>query len=211
MFADDAAWHRNRPPGVSSRLHPGQGSKTTWLTDAGVRVELPVILDLMEIDPLTQQPLWWVLATVGLHQNSPVVTGLELGCAQGLDLVRLQREFRWQTPLDVVTRIVPRLLTLGQDPYSWEYPVSGYPEASTPARTQGRKLSDEFLEDIALEYLQYGRGYARQMAAVHQVSESTIASWVHKARSRGILTDTRRGAKGGQWVGKPKRRRVSDA
>ena len=210
MLADDPAWHQDRPTGVSSRLHPGQGPKTVWLTDAEVRVELPAILDLIEIDALTHQPVWWVFATVGVHQNTPVVTQLLLGAADGLDVVRLQREFRWHTPLDVVTRIVPRLIALGQDPYSWDYPVTGYPEASTPARTHGRQLSDEFLEDIALEYLQYGRGYAKQMAAAHQVSESTIASWVHKARTRGILTDTRRGAKGGQWVGKPKRRPIGD-
>lgn len=164
-----------------------------------------MILDLIEIDSETRRLSWWVFATVGPGPTEPVVTQLVLGAVDGLDLIRLQRDFRWHTPLEVVTRIVPRLLALGRDPYAWEYPVTGYPEASEPSRTQGRQLSDEFLEDIALEYLQYGRGYAKQMAAAHQVSESTIASWVHKARTRGILTDTRRGAKGGQWVGKSMR------
>jgi hypothetical protein len=103
-------------------------------------------------------------------------------------------------PLDVLTRLVPRLLARGEDPFSHDFPITGYPEVSLPQTTDGRQLSDEFLEDIAREYLQLGRGYIRKMAQSHHVSERTIASWVHKARERGILTATRRGARGGQWV-----------
>lgn len=166
---------------------------------------MPVVLDLVEMDARAERPLWWVAAEIGLHENSPVVTTLAVGAEEGLDLVRLQRDFRWYTPLDVATRIVPRLVARGQDPYTWEFPVTGYPEASVVEKTQGRRLSDEFLEDVAREYLGYGRGYVKQMAAAHQVSPSTIASWVHKARARGIISDTSRGVKGGVWVNRDDR------
>ncbi len=169
-------------------------------------MDLPVTLDLLEMDARSDRLLWWVSAEIGLHDNSPVVKNLAMGADKGLDLVRLQREFRWYTPLDVVTRIVPRLIARGQDPYTWEFPVTGYPEAAIVEKTVGRRLSDEFLEDISREYLEFGRGYVKEMAAAHQVSPSTIASWVHKARTRGIISDTSRGVKGGVWVNKEDRK-----
>lgn len=203
------AWFGGRPAGVSSRLHRAGEPITPWVCDSGVTVELPVALDLVEVDSATGQTRWWVVAHIGLVADSPVVTHLALGAQEGLDLMRLQREFRWQTPIDVISRIVPRLISLGLDPFTYEFPVDGFPEASLPVRTQGRQLSDEFLEDIAREYLQHGRGYVKELASAHQVSERTITSWVHKARQRGIITDTRRGAKGGQWVDRDNRKGAS--
>lgn len=200
MFPGPPTWLRDRPPGVSSRLHRGDGAPTAWRSESGVSVDLPLTLDILEMDASSHRLLWWVMAEIGLHNNTPVVTNVAMGAEDGLDLVRLQREFRWYTPLDVVTRIAPRLIARGQDPYTWEFPVTGYPEASIAEHTEGRRLSNEFLEDIAREYLEHGRGYVKEMAAAHQVSPSTIASWVHKARTRGIISDTSRGVKGGAWV-----------
>lgn len=143
-----------RPAGVSSRLHPGTGPTTSWHADNGARVDLPVVLDLVEIEEATGRVRWWVVATIGAPRGTPVVVHMSIGAEEGLDVIRLQREFRWQTPVDVVTRIVPRLLQRGEDPFRHEYPITGYPEASLLKATQGRQLSDEFLEDIAREYLQ---------------------------------------------------------
>ena len=39
--------------------------------------------------------------------------------ANGLDLTTLQQKFRWATPLEVVTRMVPALLESGEDPYTF--------------------------------------------------------------------------------------------
>ncbi len=48
--------------------------------------------------------------------------------------------------------------------------VTGYPEASLVGKTHGRRLSDEFLEDIARVYLECGPGYAKKMAAAQSTS-----------------------------------------
>jgi hypothetical protein len=200
MIADPLAWFAGRPPGVSSRLAPIAGTKSVWQVDSSIAVELPVVLDLVEIDAASGSPLWWVAATLDLRDGAPVLTRVTVEADDGLDAILLQREFRWLTPLEVITRIVPRLLADGLDPFSYDYPATDYPDAAAINRLSGRRLSDEFLEDVAREYLTLGRGYAHTMASTHHVSERTVASWVEKARKRGILTDTRPGAKGGQWV-----------
>mgnify|MGYP003945823937 FL=1 len=205
MVADPRAWFAGRPPGVSSRLTPGGGTKSLWQAEYNVAIELPVVLDLVEIDPTSGDPVWWVAATVDLRDRVPTLTHVFVGAEGGLDPVLLQREFRWLTPVEVVTRMVPRLIAEGTDPFNYNFPATGHPEASSVDRMSGRQLSNEFLEDVAREYLAQGRGYAAKMAAAHQVSERTAKSWVEKARRRGILTKTRPGSKGGEWVPKSRR------
>jgi transposase-like protein len=61
-----------------------------------------------------------------------------------------------------------------------------------------RRLSSEFLEDIAREYLTLGPGYSRTLSISYQVSPRTVVSWVEKARSRGILSPAQPGRHGGQ-------------
>ncbi|MGA9148061.1 MAG: hypothetical protein WBZ04_10920, partial [Candidatus Nanopelagicales bacterium] len=187
MLDDPNAFFAGRRPGVSSRLRPAAGPKTSWYPEPNVVLDLPVLLDLVEIAEDGSLPVWWVAAKVDCRDGVLVVTQLGLGSDQGLDLLRLQREFRWLTPIDIVTRIVPRLLRDGVNPFDYDFPSTGYPEVSTFGKTQGRRLSDEFLEDIAREYLLLGRGHLSKMATTHHVSERTVASWIQKARARGIL------------------------
>ena len=69
----------------------------------------------------------------------------------GLDTLYLQEHFggtpRWRS----VTRLVPRLIDSGQDPFTADLPTDHYPEVTRPA--PGYRLTWEFLTDIACEYL----------------------------------------------------------
>ena len=117
--------------------------------------------------------------------------------------MELQREFRWKTPLEVVTALLPRLLLDGVDPYTIDLPVTGFPAAAIQPMRRRRYLSEEFLETIAREYLVRGRGYAASLAGEYFVSPRTVISWVEKARARGMLSaPPRRGAVGGELLGK---------
>jgi hypothetical protein len=190
---------------VSSRLRPSAGDRHAWSAPDGSLVDLPVIVPLVRNDPETGAETWRIEATVDNHDDEPVLTTVLLHATGGLDVARLQRDFRWNTPLEVVTRLVPRLIANGLDPYSVEFPQTGYPEASHPPGRPRNILSTEFLEDLAHEYLTQGRGYSSRLAAAHSVSPRTIVSWIEKARRAGILTPVRPGQYGGAHVPRSKR------
>jgi hypothetical protein len=74
-----------------------------------------------------------------------------------VDARYLQVFFRWATPIDVVARTVPNLLERGIDPFKHEYASSGYPEDFDSSKKVNARLSDEFLEKIAQQYINVGR------------------------------------------------------
>lgn len=190
-----------RPTGVSSRLRPAPGSQRTWIAGNGTPVKLPLIVDYVVMGE-SDQPDMQVEATVDLVDGSPALTSMSLVRARGLDVQALQREFRWHTPLDIVVRMVPRLLAEGIDPFAINLPVTGFPEAASGSRKGRGQLSDAFLRDIAEEYLRLGRGYAKRIALERNVSPRTVVSWVVKARERGILGPAPKpGAFGGELRG----------
>lgn len=162
---------------------------------------MPVIFDLSLHDNETDTDVFRFEATIDLVDGAPAMTRFVADAAEGLDIVRLQREFRWSTPIDVVTRLVPAILVEGGDPFDHDYPVDGFPEVIDSAiGPANRALSDEFLEGIAREYLSLGRGYARRIADSRGVSRRTVVSWIEKARQRGILTTEGAGNHGGHIV-----------
>lgn len=188
-----------RPPGMSSRLHRMPDARPIALNDA-VTLELPVTVDLIFIDPESGAKVWYFEAVVD-YDDSLVLRSLTMWGRDGLDIVRLQHEFRWATPLDIVGRLVPRLLAEGEDIYALDLPVSGFPEAAGgPAHDPTGALTDEFLESIAREYLNLGRGYADELSTRFLVSKRTVVSWVEKARRRGILSPVRPGQFGGHII-----------
>jgi len=189
-----------RPPGISSRLHraPARGS---WTAPNGQVVNLPLVLDILEVTADGSGVEWKVEATVDLVDGEPKLVALVLQHPAGVDVHRMRREFRWATPVEVVTRTVPSLMARGMDPLQHEYAVTGYPDAAEPRRAPGRELSVDFLEEVARRYLDLGRGYADELAAEYSVSRRTVISWVEKARKRGILTATTPGAVGGHLRG----------
>lgn len=154
----------------------------------------------MFVDADTGETGWLIEATIDLVDDAPALTRLDARSPRGLDLVRMQREFRWASPLDIVTRTIPQLLVNGIDPFAFDYPVTGFPGAADIGGAVNARLTDAFLEEIAREYLKVGRGYAQTIAVERQVSPRTVVSWVEKARRRGILTPVAQGGFGGKIV-----------
>lgn len=196
-----------RPVGRSSRIRPGRGRRRRWVAPNGQVVELPVEVDILEIDPADRSLAWEVVATVGLHEGEPRLDRLVIRGRRGLDPVRLQRTFRWATPVELVRRTLPILLQRGIDPATYELPTSGFPRAARLDERRRTGLSDDFLAGIARRYLEVGRGYAKTIAFERGVSIRTATSWIEKARERGILSRVRRGSHGGRIVARARRRR----
>lgn len=163
-------------------------------------MDLPVVLDLVSLRSGDWALLWRVEATVDLVAGRPRVTKMVVASDTGLDPAWLQEKFRWATPLDVITRTVPQLLARGLDPFEYDYATHDYPDAADVDRTPHRRLTDEFLEDVAGRYGAIGRGYAAVIARERDVTPRTVISWVEKARRRGILSSARPGAVGGVIV-----------
>ncbi len=198
---------KGRPPGTTSRLHRVPGAVVQpWPAANGQIVELPVVLDLVHVDPEDGVEAWRVEATVDLVDGEPALCRVLVEGAAGLDTLRLQRDFRWMTPLDAVSRIVPNMLADGLDPFAQDFPYTGYPHVARERDLVDGRLSEEFLEDIATEYLAWGRGYAQRMADEHRVSRRTAVGWIVKARERGILSSVRPGQHGGEIVPRSRRR-----
>lgn len=166
-------------------------------------IDLPIVVDWVLVEPSTGEERIRIEATIDLVGDSPVVIGMSFVAPDGLDILALQREFRWNTPLEVVTALLPRLLLDGVDPYTIDLPINGFPAAAIQPLRRRRYLSEEFLETIAREYLVRGRGYAASLAGEYFVSPRTVVSWVEKARARGMLSaPPRRGAVGGKLLDK---------
>lgn len=193
-------------PGVTSRMRPAPGRKRLWRISPEHSFPLPVIVDHMFVEPDTGELGWLIEATIDLLDGDPALVRMNAHVPGGLDPYRMQREFRWASPLELVRDGVPVLLGRGIDPFDVDLPLSGFPEAAALDRPSNQPLTDTFLEEIAREYLSIGRGYARAIAAERRVSERTVVSWVEKARKQGILTRVRPGSFGGEIVPKSKRR-----
>ena len=176
-----------RPFGISSRFIRAEGPRHAWTTNEAT-VDLPVIVDWVDVDPGSGAEAVRVNARVDLVDGKPEIVEMAFTAPAGLDLATLQREFRWSSPLAAVTGILPRLIAAGVDPFVVDLPVHGFPAvAIQPLRRRG-VLTDEFLTTIAREYLARGRGYAASLADEYFVTPRTVVSWVEKARARGILS-----------------------
>jgi hypothetical protein len=192
-----------RPFGVSSRFVRADGPHHSW-NNGEVTVDLPVIVDWVKVDPATGEQAVRIEARVDLVNDKPEIVAMSFVAPSGLDLAALQRDFRWASPLAAVTRILPRLIAAGSDPFGAGLPLTGFPAvAIQPLRRRG-VLSDEFFTTIAREYLARGRGYAASLAQEYFVTPRTVVSWVEKARARGILSaPPSTGATGGHLLAKP--------
>ncbi|MDD2859119.1 MAG: hypothetical protein PHU75_10660 [Candidatus Nanopelagicales bacterium] len=191
---------------MTSRILPAPGRKRAWHIAPGVTFPLPVIVDHLNTDPSTGAVIRHIQATIGLVDGEPALIRMDARDPGGMDPYRMQREFRWASPLEVVRTGVPALLARGIDPFTFDLPLTGFPEAAEFMQPPNAQLSPDFLESIAREYLAIGRGYARAIAAERHVSERTVVSWVEKARRQGILTRVPSGSYGGQIVPRSRRR-----
>ena len=196
----------NERPGITSRVRPAPGRKRMWRISDEYTFPLPVIVDHMSVDPGTGEVDWLIEATIDLVDGEPALVRMIASVPRGIDPYRMQRDFRWASPLEVVRDGVPTLLARGIDPFEFDLPLTGFPEAARLDRPANEPLTDQFLEDISREYLAIGRGYARAIATERHVSERTVVSWVEKARRNGILTRVRPGSYGGEIVPRSRRR-----
>jgi len=191
--------------GVTSRVRPAEGLQRNWAISATTHFPLPVIVDHMFRDPESGALGWWIQATIDLVNGTPALVDMHLTVPGGADIARLQREFRWASPLDIVMLTVPQLLERGLDPFDYDFPVGDFPKSADLTEPGTARLDDEFLESIVREYLACGRGYAKTMARHYSVSPRTVVSWIEKARRRGILSPVRQGAHGGEIVPRAQR------
>jgi hypothetical protein len=193
--------------GVTSRMRPAPGRKHPWRISDHRSFPLPVIVDHMFIDPETGDLGWLIEATIDLVEGELALVRMNAHVPGGVDPYRMQRDFRWASPLEMVRDGVPTLLERGIDPFECDLPLTGFPEAATLDRPSNERLTDQFLEDIAREYLAIGRGYARVIASERHVSERTVVSWIEKARRHGILSRVNQGSFGGEIIPRSKRRK----
>ncbi len=150
-------------------------------------VDLPVVVDWVSADTAGCDNLR-IVATIDLVDATPQIVEMTFQAPTGSDPTALQRDFRWASPLEVVTGLMPALLDAGIDPFGVDLPLTGFPAVATRQRARQRNLSDEFLTTIAREYTLRGRGYAASLAKEYVVSPRTVVSWIEKARTRGLLT-----------------------
>lgn len=176
--------------GTTSRLSRIGKAQHFWDLPCGELFPFPVVLDIQHVDPQTNQLEWRFEAYLDLVAGKPSMTSLHAFNPSGLDTSYLQTFFRWHSPLDVIEKMVPSLVAAGQDPFEFDYPANGYPDAAQMGRHPLSRLSDAFLSDVAAQYRQIGRGYTEILADHYGVSHRTVVSWVEKARKRGILGKT---------------------
>jgi len=196
-----------RPAGQSSRVRVADGPRSEWVAENGEAVDLPLIVDNINVDAESGECVWCIEARVDLVSGQPELIDMHLTATPCLDTVMLQHFFRWATPVEIVRRTIPVLLAKGIDPYAHDYATDGYPDAADIDRKPTNALSDGFLEEVARQYVEIGRGYARAIAQQRGVSKRTVVSWIQKARRRGILSSVKPGQYGGRVVPKAERRK----
>ena len=113
--------------GVTSRMRPAPGRKRLWRISPEQSFPLPVIVDHMFVDPDTGELGWLIEATIDLVDGDPALVRMNAHVPGGLDPYRMQREFRWASPLELVRDGVPILLERGIDPFDVRPPVVGLP------------------------------------------------------------------------------------
>jgi hypothetical protein len=196
-----------RPAGQSSRVRPAKGPRSRWIAKNGQAVDLPLIVDNINVHAESGECIWSIEARVDLVSGQPELIDMHLTTTTCLDTVMLQRFFRWATPVEIVRRTIPVLLDEGIDPYAHDYATDGYPDAADINRKSTNALSEGFLEEVARQYVEIGRGYARAIAHQRGVSKRTVVSWIQKARRRGILSAVKPGQYGGRVVPKAERQK----
>jgi hypothetical protein len=181
-------------------MRKAAGRSRPWTASNGQVVHLPVTVDLVNIVPPDRIVAWAFTATIDLRRGEPRLVKMVVEDRSGLNIARLQEEFRWGSPLEIVRYTVPELLARGVDPFAYEFPVAGFPGATEVGAARRWALTDDFLEEMARRYLELGRGYSRILAAEHSVSPRTAISWIEKARQRGILSAVGVGSFGGRII-----------
>ena len=130
-----------RPAGQSSRVCLAEGPQSRWIAENGQAVDLPLIVDNINLHAESGECIWCIKARVDLVSGQPELIDMHLTATPCLDTVMLQRFFRWATPVEIVRRTIPVLLSKGIDPYAHDYATDGYPDAADIDRKSTNALS----------------------------------------------------------------------
>lgn len=133
---------------------------------------------------------------VAENHGEPVVIRAEFDRDDGLDLLNAQ-QFNWLAPLNLIA--------------DFTGPWDEWLEADEADFGRPHiQLTDEFLEQVAKDYLAAGRGYAKALGMKYGVAPTSVVRWMQLARQRGIITyPERKGAVGGTYVPRSERRRAT--
>ena len=175
-----------RQAGISSRARFLTPNGKSWSAPLGISVPMPIAIDIQERDGLGRL-LWQVDVTVDLVGDELSVTHAVFHADNGLDLRKLQLHFRWQTPIDIATHLIPKVIKESGQIENFDLPLDGFPDAVLPGKRIYNNLTDEFLAQIVWHKRQVGKGYAKSLAEARGVPVRTVISWMEKAKRRGLL------------------------
>ncbi|MCB0917281.1 MAG: hypothetical protein KDC39_01790 [Actinobacteria bacterium] len=181
------------------RIDPGAGEPELWRpqgapTATAIPFPVRATFEVRADSDTSGPPAVTITVDVKLIDDRPAIVRAVFDAEQGIDLDRTQQEFKWRTTLQIIV---------------------GHLTSADPATAFGRwlesddtrplvaatALDDDFLERIAREYLEAGRGYSAAFAAKYGISRRSAVRWVEKARARGILSrPATPGAVGGQII-----------
>ena len=182
--------------GYRWKVMPASGKLRKWEHE-GTTVRLPVTA-LFEFPGKLS-----ITVDIDLVAGEPQMTSMALSSRKGLDAQHLQRDFRWATPL----RLVVQYLVARDDGTDKLYGKWQRPTAQAPF-VEPNELDDDFLEQVARDYLDAGTRYSRVLADKYGVAPRSVIRWIDLARKRGILSrPDQTGRVGGHIVPKRNRKR----
>ena len=76
-MSESLKFMKSRPAGISSRIRKVRGPRSIWVAENGLEVELPVIVDHLNMAP-TGDLVWLVEARVELVHEKPEITRVNL-------------------------------------------------------------------------------------------------------------------------------------
>ena len=165
----------------SSTVENAEGRRRAWTAPNGAAVVLPVTVTYREQDDLTGEVVGSLVARVELIDGRPQTVSFHFEAPDGALEPRMQRDFRWSSPREIVETWMAEVIARGGDPLTEPVPLDYW---APPGR---QELTPDFLDEIAEQYHELGYGYANVLARKYQTTPRTVRSWVERAKKIGII------------------------
>ena len=166
----------------NSTVERADGRRRAWTAPNGAAVVLPVEVRYWETDDLTGEITGSLTARVELVDGCPQLVKIAFEAPEGAIEPRLQGDFRWSSPREIVEIWMADVIAAGSDPLTEPVPIQFW---APPGR---QDLTPGFLEEIAEQYHELGYGYANILARKYATTPRTVRSWVDRAKKIGIIT-----------------------
>ena len=166
----------------NSTVERADGRRRAWTAPNGAAVVLPVEVRYWETDDLTGEITGSLTARVELVDGCPQLVKIAFEAPEGTIEPRLQGDFRWSSPREIVEIWMADVIAAGSDPLTEPVPIQFW---APPGR---QDLTSGFLEEIAEQYHELGYGYANILARKYATTPRTVRSWVDRAKKIGIIT-----------------------